>query len=52
MAELELIQLDPSKAHWLPYAPAIKVPANSEYFFLSGATAIPLYHMQPHIEEE
>ncbi|WP_349897731.1 RidA family protein [Parafrigoribacterium soli] len=52
MAELEQIQLDPSKAHWLPYAPAIKVPANSEYYFLSGATAIPLYHMHPHIDEE
>lgn len=52
MAELELIQLDPDKAYMLPYAPAIKVPANSEYYFMSGATAIPLYHMHPHIDEE
>lgn len=43
---------DPDKADYLPYAPAVVVPAGSEYFFLSGATALPLYHAHPHIPEE
>ena len=37
MSRLELIELDESKAYQLPYAPAIKVPADAEYVFLSGA---------------
>ena len=37
MSRLELIELDESKAYQLPYAPAIKVPADAEYLFLSGA---------------
>lgn len=43
---------DPSKADYLPYAPAVVVPAGSEYYFLSGITAIPLYHAHPHLPEE
>ena len=38
MTGLDLIELDESKAYMLPYAPAIKVPPGSEYFFLSGVT--------------
>ena len=38
MAELELIELDEAKAYMLPYAPAIKVPPGSRFYFLSGAT--------------
>ncbi|CAN5123824.1 hypothetical protein BH09ACT5_BH09ACT5_13690 [soil metagenome] len=52
MSELSIIQLDPAKAYQLPYAPAVDVPAGSEYVFLSGATGIPLYHAHPHIAEE
>lgn len=37
MNGIELIELDESKAYQLPYAPAIKVPADAEYVFLSGA---------------
>ncbi len=37
MPRMELIELDESKADWLPYAPAIKVHAGSEYVFLPGA---------------
>lgn len=52
MSIFERIDPDPSKADYLPYAPAVVVPAGSEYFFLSGATGIPLYHAHPHIPEE
>lgn len=52
MPTFERLEPDPSKASYLPYAPAVVVPAGSEYFFLSGATAIPLYHAHPHVPEE
>ena len=52
MSTFERIDPDPSKSDYLPYAPAVVVPAGSEYFFLSGATGIPLYHAHPHIPEE
>jgi 2-iminobutanoate/2-iminopropanoate deaminase len=34
------------------YPPAISVDSNDVFFWMSGATAIPLYHMHPHIDEE
>jgi enamine deaminase RidA (YjgF/YER057c/UK114 family) len=37
MSALEVIELDESKAGWLPYAPAVRVPGPAEYLFLSGA---------------
>ena len=40
MTGIELIELDESKAYMLPYAPAIKVPPGSQYYFLSGATEL------------
>lgn len=52
MSTFERIDPEPDKADYLPYAPAVVVPAGSEYFFLSGATAIPLYHAHPHVAEE
>lgn len=52
MSTFERLEPEPSKADYLPYAPAVVVPAGSEYFFLSGATAIPLYHAHPHVAEE
>jgi 2-iminobutanoate/2-iminopropanoate deaminase/2-aminomuconate deaminase len=39
MSALEVIELDPSKAPMLPYAPAVRVPAAAEHLFLSGAVA-------------
>lgn len=52
MSTFERLDPEPAKADYLPYAPAVVVPAGSEYFFLSGATALPLYHAHPHIPEE
>ncbi|MBO9578161.1 MAG: RidA family protein [Microbacteriaceae bacterium] len=48
MPVFERLEPDPSKADHLPYAPAVRVPAGSEYFFLSGVSALPLYHAHPH----
>lgn len=31
---------------------AVQVRSNDVFFWMSGATAIPLYHMHPHIDEE
>lgn len=52
MPTFERLDPEPAKADYLPYAPAVVVPGGSEYFFLSGATALPLYHAHPHIPEE
>ena len=52
MSTFERLEPDPSRADHLPYAPAVVVPAGSEYFFLSGITAIPLYHAHPHDPDE
>lgn len=52
MPTFERLEPDPSKADRLPYAPAVVVPPGSEYFFLSGVTALPLYHAHPHVAEE
>jgi enamine deaminase RidA (YjgF/YER057c/UK114 family) len=37
MPDIELIEVDESKAYMLPYAPAIKVPPGADYLFLSGS---------------
>lgn len=52
MPTFERLEPEPSKADYLPYAPAVVVPAGSEYFFLSGASALPLYHAHPHDPRE
>jgi len=52
LSTFERLEPDPSKADHLPYAPAVRVPAGSEYFFLSGASPLPLYHAHPHVPEE
>ena len=43
---------DPSRAGELQYPPGISVSTSDTFFFMSGATAIPLYHMHPHIDAE
>jgi len=52
LSTFERLEPDPSKADHLPYAPAVLVPAGSEYFFLSGVSPLPLYHAHPHVPEE
>lgn len=52
MTTFERLDSEPAKADYLPYAPAVVVPAGSEYFFFSGITALPLYHAHPHLPEE
>ncbi len=36
----------------MPYPPAVRVEAGCTLLFVSGATAMPLYHEHPHIPEE
>lgn len=52
MPEFERLEPEPAKADYLPYAPAVVVPAGSEYVFLSGVSAVPLYHAHPHDLDE
>lgn len=33
---------------FMPYEPVIKVRPNAALYFISGATALPLYHQHPH----
>jgi enamine deaminase RidA (YjgF/YER057c/UK114 family) len=37
---------------FMPYAPVIRVRPGGELLFVSGATALPLYHDHPHRHEE
>jgi 2-iminobutanoate/2-iminopropanoate deaminase/2-aminomuconate deaminase len=46
------IQSNAARANELQYPPGISVSNTDTLFFMSGATAIPLYHMHPHIEAE
>jgi len=50
--KLEMVHPDPSQAHKMPYAPAIKVVGACDLMFLSGATSSPLYHNHPHQDHE
>ena|SRR5690554_2778189 len=49
---IKQIQPRPGQPGELRYPPAISVDSNDVFFWMSGATAIPLYHMHPHIDEE
>lgn len=46
------IHPDPSQADKLPYSPSIRVQGGGDILFISGSTAIPLYHSHPHVHEE
>lgn len=37
---------------FMPYAPVIRVRPGGSLLFLSGATALPLYHQHPHEHDE
>ncbi len=47
---MEIIQPAETE-HFMPYTPGIKVKATSDLLFISGATALPLYHPHPHQPE-
>lgn len=49
---LEPVHPDPSQAHKMPYAPAIRIVGACDLMFLSGATSSPLYHHHPHLDHE
>jgi enamine deaminase RidA (YjgF/YER057c/UK114 family) len=49
---LEVIHPDPSQAHKMPYAPAVRIVGACDLMFISGATASALYHHHPHRDEE
>ena len=46
------IHSQPERQGELQFPPAISIGSNDVFFWMSGATAIPLYHMHPHIDEE
>ncbi len=50
--KIEPIHPDPSQADKLPYSPAIRVQGGADMLFISGSTALPLYHAHPHVHEE
>lgn len=50
--KIEPIHPDPSQADKLPYSPSIRVQGGSDMLFISGSTALPLYHSHPHVHEE
>lgn len=37
---------------FMPYAPLIRVRPGAELLFISGATALPLYHQHPHEHDQ
>ena len=46
------IHSHPELAQQSQFPPAISVDSDDVFFWMSGATAIPLYHMHPHIDAE
>lgn len=51
-ARIEEVHPNPDRADEMPYAPAIEVSGADRILFISGATASPLYHQHPHVQEE
>jgi enamine deaminase RidA (YjgF/YER057c/UK114 family) len=37
---------------FMPFSPVLRVPAGGDLLFLSGTTALPLFHQHPHIHED
>ena len=52
MLNIQEVHPQPDRAAEMPYAPAIEVIGGGQIVFISGATASPLYHQHPHVEEE
>lgn len=38
--------------YFMPYAPVIRAKAGGDLLFISGATALPLFHQHPHEHDE
>ncbi len=49
---LEAVHPKPEEAEHMPYAPAVRIVGACDLMFISGATASPLYHKHPHVDEE
>ncbi|MFQ5425717.1 MAG: RidA family protein [Gaiellales bacterium] len=43
----EVVEVEET-AFFMPYAPLVRVRAGGTLLFVSGATALPLYHQHPH----
>ena len=52
MTSIEPIHPDPSQSEMMPYSPSIRVQGGADMLFVSGSTALPLYHSHPHVHEE
>ena len=50
--KINSINPHPSQADKLPYSPSVYVQGGGDLLFISGSTAIPLYHSHPHVHEE
>lgn len=47
MALIENVEVEKTE-YFMPYAPVMRVRADGDLVFISGATALPLYHQHPH----
>ena len=52
MTRIEAIHPDQSQQDMMPYSPSIRVTGGADMLFISGSTALPLYHSHPHVHEE
>tara|TARA_B110000263_G_scaffold111778_1_gene97709 strand:+ start:2251 stop:2694 length:444 start_codon:yes stop_codon:yes gene_type:complete len=50
--KINSIHPDTSQADKLPYSPSVYIQGGGDLLFISGSTAIPLYHSHPHVHEE
>ncbi len=51
--KVEYHQLDDERAHKIPYSPVVSVQVgDARFLYLSGMTALPLFHSHPHVKEE
>ena len=50
--KINSIHPDPSQADKLPYSPSVYIQGGGDLLFISGSTALPLYHSHPHVHEE
>jgi 2-iminobutanoate/2-iminopropanoate deaminase len=46
-AHREVVEVEQTE-YFMPYAPVVRVRTGGDLVFISGATALPLYHQHPH----
>lgn len=51
MTAFEFIEVE-KHDYFMPFSAVLRVPAGADLLFLSGATALPLFHEHPHIHED